>query len=191
LRKDYRKVVKDVLSLVAVLLLLYAFFNWGLPALLGTKQPFMSVASNSMVPTYRRGDLLIIQGVDPSEISVGDVIVFVSPQTGRYTVHRVIEAKTGLGGERIFRTKGDANVAPDPFFVREEDIIGRPVASIPVLGGVLEFFQRGEGRTIIILLIVVLSAADIVSAISEEALKKESEETSEGEVEEAPGEEIG
>ena len=172
MREGYRKIVKDILSLVLVLVLLYAFFNWGLPALLRTEQPFMSVASNSMVPTYRRGDLLIIQGVDPSEVSVGDVIVFVSPQTGRYTVHRVIDVEVTPDGERLFRTKGDANIAPDPFIVREEDIVGRPVACIPILGGVLEFFQRGEGRAIIILLIVVLSAADIVSAVSQEALKK-------------------
>jgi len=97
--------------------------------LLGTFTPVMVVPSWSMAPTLNVGDLILVVGVDPASVSVGDIIVFNVPSPhDRYTpspiVHRVIEVNVE-GGEVYFRTKGDNNPSADAWRVPAENLIGR------------------------------------------------------------------
>jgi signal peptidase len=118
-----------------VLGILLAFVaNQGLAFALSTDMPMVAVESNSMVPTFNRGDILILQGVPMEELEIGDVIVF-SPE-GRATpvVHRVI-AKNPDG---TFQTRGDANSGQLPFekSIEPSQIHGRSIAAVPYLGWV-------------------------------------------------------
>ena len=56
--------------------------------------------------------LIFVKEVRPGDVRVGDIITFDPPgRSGRVT-HRVI-ARERVGGRWYFRTKGDANPAPD------------------------------------------------------------------------------
>ena len=86
-----------------------------------------SITSGSMWPSLKKGDLILIKGVeDKSEIKVGDIIIYQNPpsagsgQVG-FTIHRVVEIN-----EDSIVTKGDANNVNDAP-VRYEEIIGKTV----------------------------------------------------------------
>ena len=108
--------------------------NQGLAFALSTDMPMVAVESNSMVPTFNKGDILILQGTPAEELEIGDVIVF-SPK-GRTTpvVHRII-AKNPDG---TLQTKGDANSGQLPFekSIEPSQIHGMSIATIPYLGWV-------------------------------------------------------
>lgn len=106
--------------------------NQGLAFALSTDMPMVAVESNSMIPTFYKGDILILQGVPASELDIGDVIVFMPPGKATPVVHRVI----GLNPDGTVQTKGDANSGQLPFekSISATQIHGRSIATIPYLG---------------------------------------------------------
>lgn len=90
---------------------------------LGVENPLMTVMSGSMWPELQRGDLVIIRRVDPTDIKIGDVIVF-HHDTG-LAVHRVVR----IQGQSL-TTRGDANSAEDDP-ITFEDVVGR----VPIVAG--------------------------------------------------------
>jgi len=116
--------------------------NWGLALALNTDMPVVAVESYSMVPTFSKGDILILQGIPQEQLKVGDIIVF-SPEPGQTpVVHRIIE----VNPDGTFQTKGDNNNGQLPFEKRIEpqEIHGKAVLIIPYLGwlkiGMMEYF---------------------------------------------------
>jgi signal peptidase len=100
---------------------------YGLSFALGTPMPIVSVVSESMEPVLQRGDLLVV--VAPSDLKVSDVVIYQRLDT-RYTiVHRIIEEKP-----EGYVIKGDNNQVPDPGIVRKEQILGKVVYAVPLLG---------------------------------------------------------
>ena len=89
---------------------------------------------------FRRGDILVVVGVDRDELKVGDVIVFSLPHQKVPVVHRIIKIEDG-----VITTKGDHNPAPDPWKVKYEDIHGKAVFVIPYLGYVKVIFSEMFG----------------------------------------------
>ena len=121
--------------------------------------PFMAIFGLSMEPEINAGDLILIEEIPPSDIEVGDIIVFTIPQAVREyynypqtIAHRVIAVRESEQGV-TFRTKGD-NTGEDPFTVRPQDIRGQVSKQIPYLGFSLLFFQSQQG---VIFLVVALS----------------------------------
>lgn len=162
-------------------------FWYGLRFALHTAYPLMVVESESMHPTLERGDLIVVQGVDPYEIQRGDVIVYRWRLHGReeLIIHRVVEINYTEDGTPRFFTKGDNNPRPDPWIYPEgippERVIARWTGvRIPYLG-YLSLWLRGPTAYLLIAVIVVIA---IVWEIFEE-MKKRRKET----LEEAPAEE--
>lgn len=115
-------------------------------------QSYVAVVSGiSMEPILSTGDLVLILPVkNPSEIHVGDVIVYRS-MSGRYIIHRVINI-VDVGGNIYFITKGDNNPIPDLFSpelpgVPFENVMGKVVSingfvfKIPYIG-IISLFRR-------------------------------------------------
>jgi signal peptidase len=83
---------------------------------------FLSVSTNTMYPALNQNDLAISTSRDPSEISIGDVVIIESPiyfydkgfppilwsnfPNSSYIIHRVID-KININGSWYFKTKGD------------------------------------------------------------------------------------
>ncbi len=103
--------------------------NEGLKPVLATDTPVVAVFSQSMIPTFYKGDMVIVQGAE--DYKVGDVIVYDAPAYRYPIIHRIIEVKpTG------FITKGDNNPDRDPWVIQKGRIHGRAVGYIPLLGWV-------------------------------------------------------
>jgi len=101
----------------------------GLKPILHTDTPVVAVFSESMVPTFEKGDLIFVQG--GGEVKTGDIIVFDSSYYKYPIIHRVISTS-----EEGVRTKGDHNSAADPWVITSDKIKGKTVLRIPYLGWV-------------------------------------------------------
>lgn len=74
----------------------------------------------SMNPTLSEPDLLEVVPVKKSELKIGDVICYFSPDKGINVVHRIIRlTKDG------YITKGDNNLHPDTQEITYENILGK------------------------------------------------------------------
>lgn len=86
------------------------------------KYKMIAIATNSMSPTYRRGDAIVYEKINIKDLKVGDVLAF---QTSNVVVtHRIVQI-WHQGNEYYFTTKGDNNNTEDIFHPREENVLGR------------------------------------------------------------------
>ncbi len=75
-----------------------------------------TVATGSMVPEYKVKDLILTSKKNPSEINIGDDVVYIGNKesvNGKVVTHRVID-KREENGKFYFYTKGIANEITDP-----------------------------------------------------------------------------
>ena len=116
-----------------VYILLGFFIAFAANGMLGyalhTDTPVVAVFSESMVPIYLKGDMIVIQGTQ--DVKVGDIIVYESQLYKYPIIHRVIEVST----EGV-RTKGDNNSGPDPWVTPLDKVRGKAILRIPLLGWV-------------------------------------------------------
>lgn len=112
----------SILSVVSVIL----FFSLGIFPIEPT-----SIASGSMEPELSIGDMVIVNTLDKSNISVGDVIKF--EKNGMYVIHRVADIEE-KNGQTVYLTKGDANQNQDTGYVTADDIVGKIIGRIPYVG---------------------------------------------------------
>ncbi len=148
--------VKDVVIVVAGVAIVWA----SLWAYFGAN-PFFVVSSGSMEPVLKVNDVLIVRdGGSFNDLRVGDIIVFNRPDGGdRVIVHRIIEILEGRDGDRIIRTKGDANPSPIPgtdFPITTDDYIGRVVYVIPGIGVVTKIISPPVNYIIIAIILAIL-----------------------------------
>jgi len=131
------------------------------------------IKSESMEPTYYRGDIVIVRRGDPREIKVGDVIVFREPNGNDLILHRVVYIEE-RDGKLYFLTKGD-NPVTNPYidswggqyWVPEDLVVGKLVGRVPYLG--LFFLYLDEpGARLMFIMIVVLLFALYMNATGEE-----------------------
>ena len=129
----------------------------------------MSLATKSMEPTYRVGDLVVVRKTDVSKLEVGDVISFYSsdpdiygmPNTHR--IYKIIESE----GSPVFVTKGDNNPSEDIYTVDADRVIGKVCFKIPVLGKAITYLQTTKAAyfLVIILPLFVLFAFEMRNVI--------------------------
>jgi len=150
--KVSKKQKKDaVIALVMVVVVIGGTFAFlGILRLsLNTENPLVVVISNSMVPTIEKGDLLVIQGKNASEIENGTIILYDSfglwpnNYVPEPIVHRVVDKYLNeIDGKWYFITQGDNNSDTDPpdgafgseIPVPEERVIGIVKTIIPKIG---------------------------------------------------------
>jgi signal peptidase len=102
------------------------------PAALGLER--YVITGGSMSGTYDRGSVVLDEVVPVSELHPGDVVTFQPPKQSGLVTHRIV-AVTRIRGERVFRTKGDANPTADPWRIKPtEGRLPRVVASVPYVG---------------------------------------------------------
>ena len=94
-------------------------------------QPFR-IISRSMEPTLSDGDWAIVEQTSDDSLSIGDIIAFKYNNSNNTVLHR-ITAKHEEDGQIKYKTKGDANSSEDVGFLTIEDILGKYVASAPLL----------------------------------------------------------
>jgi signal peptidase I len=195
--------LKDVVEIAVFLglaVLLVFAFNWILAAALRTDSPLVIVTSESMEPIYYgsnrgengaindiRKDMLVVKGVEPTEIQVGDTIVFNTiNNTGIPVVHRVTRVYYNTSTDTYwFVTKGD-NVNNDVFIysgsdgsiidelhIHEDRVVGKVIGRIPYLGGIINYFKSPTGRIVLIAVVGGILVLTFLFGSDEEEEEKE------------------
>ena len=145
LRKKWNKNTQGwfgILVYIALGFIIAFFFNTLMGAFFNTTTPVVSVFSNSMVPTFYEGDMLIVVGVDTGNLKVGDVVVFESNVKNHPIIHRIVEIR-----DDGIVTKGDNNPSIDRWSDGREvtpfdEIYGKAVLKIPLLGWIRKGFEE-------------------------------------------------
>jgi signal peptidase I len=160
-------VVIGILSLVVSLVMVY-----------GQSIRYFVVASDSMIPSLNTGHVVITSTNNDDTCSsfeclkIGDVIVFEpnSPgrnsESGKIIVHRIEEIGFDSDGQRVIRTKGDANPQSIPgvdYPISKNNYVGKVIHVIPYAGLLLMYLDL-LARVVMQPLLYIIIAA-IVTAI--------------------------
>jgi signal peptidase len=114
------------------------------PTALGGSTTYVIVGGDSMLPTYRSGDLIVAQPAGPAAegSAVGSVVVFRipagEPGAGRLVIHRIVGYDAATG----YSTRGDHNSYTDPWHPRAADVVGTPAAVLPGVGNAISFVRQ-------------------------------------------------
>lgn len=113
----------------------------------------LTVASDSMSPTFRAGDLIIIRKCDPETLKEGDIVTFHTIINNEFALntHRITEIQD-LGGARNYVTKGDNNELADIHMIADGDIVGKYVCHLAGFGKVMSFLSSSLGFLLVIVL---------------------------------------
>jgi signal peptidase I len=184
---------QTVLTIVLIVLVVFGFW-YGSQAVLNTRNPLLVVVSGSMdtisdgqtegythpfARTLQRGDLIIIQGVNPAILRANypnsDIIVFHEPtDPSTLIVHRIVAVEV-INGTYYFRTKGDGNpvhrwpnpIAPDEYdawgWVPQNEIVGKVITRIPLVGYIdIETRKTNLIIPLIVLAIIILIVVEFI-----------------------------
>ena len=108
-----------------------------------------TVLSGSMEPNYHVGSIIYVKKVDPATLKIGDAISFLISENTAAT-HRIVEVLPDETNPQVirFRTKGDNNETEDTNPVHCNNVLGKVVGTIPLLGYVSDFVQNPPGTYI-------------------------------------------
>ena len=133
-KKDIRKKQETIFSkisfvLAVILSITLICFMMGF-----FKYEPITILSNSMFPTFSRGDVLIFKKLNEDElkkISENTIIIYTKEEQN--IAHRVINRKKEKGTV-LYQTKGDNNNVPDTNWVKIEEIKGAYTFHIKYIG---------------------------------------------------------
>ncbi len=152
-----------------------------IPAALGYQR--YVIVSGSMTGTYDRGSIVFDREVPVSDLTVGDVITYEPPSgasSEKLVTHRIFRISENGKGERVFRTKGDANESADPWtFTLDKPDQAEVAFSVPYVGFLLAALSIPTVRMLAIgvpaVLVALLILAGIWRDAGEEARRRQSE----------------
>lgn len=114
------------------------------------------VQSGSMEPAVKTGSIIISL---PEKIySQNDIVTF---KSGKSVVTHRIMSRTfpdGIGNSPVYKTSGDANKDFDPLEVKDDQIVGKVVFTIPYLGYAANLAKTPKG----FILLVIIPATIII-----------------------------
>jgi signal peptidase I len=147
------------------------------PALLGFQR--YVITSGSMTGTYDRGSLVYDRVVPTASLRVGDVITYDPPAgagpAGLIT-HRIVSIAGQPGSARDFRTKGDANPAPDPWtFTLRNRTQARVAFHLPYAGYALAALADRRLRVLVVGVPALLVALSVLAALWNDAARAAAE----------------
>jgi signal peptidase len=122
------------------------------PALLGFQR--YVILTGSMTGTYDRGSIVFDHPIPTADLKVGDPITY-SPPSGftsqARVTHRIWWIGRGANGERVYRTKGDANKHPDAWkFTLNQSTQDVVVFHIPDVGYVFTLLSLRKFRIVLV-----------------------------------------
>lgn len=122
----------------------------------------LSVQSNSMAPTIRRGNAVLVH-MQRQQPVMGQVISYRSPVSNRVIVtHRVVAVDDRRG---LLTTKGDNAERPD-YAVPMANVLGRELMAIPLIGYALTLVDSPLGLLIAVYMpAAVIMAGEVLSAM--------------------------
>ena len=127
------KFILTIVIIVFIAVILIQRFSNNNISLAGYR--IFTVVTESMVPKYKVGDVILVKEEEKSNIQIGDDVTYMG-KIGRYAdkivTHQVIGIEIGNDGLLKFHTKGIANEDEDPL-VSEEQIYGVVQAKLQIV----------------------------------------------------------
>ena len=136
-----------------------------------------TVLSGSMEPRYPIGSVVYVKEVDVATLQEGDVITYcVDGKT--VVTHRIIEIFPDDNSAKAFyfRTQGDNNNTPDTERVHSDDVMGKAVFCLPLLGYVSYFIQTPPWTYVLVFASFALILLSFLPDLLEKAFSKEENE---------------
>ena len=138
------------------------------------------VLSGSMEPAIHTGSVVVIKPVDNYKID--DIITFgKDTKKDIPTTHRIVEMRV-LSGEMLYKTKGDANNAADSQEVKESEVVGKMLFSVPYAGYLIDFARQPTGFILLVIIPAFIIIGDEIRKVWVEVKKMKKEKTKEGEI---------
>jgi len=157
-----KKILKTTLNVILWLFLAFSVFmtiiaisaansDDGLPSVGG--KAYVSVLSDSMKPTFKKGDLIVcekITGTEKQDLKIGDIITFKADldkdgYKNEVNTHKIIEV-SNEGSNIYYTTKGDNNEIKDSERVHYSEVLAKYTGKkIGGVGGVLNFLRTPTG----------------------------------------------
>jgi signal peptidase I len=127
---------------------------------------FTVIDSGSMRPTLNPGDVVVLRSEHQAQMRVGQIVAFHPPGEARLTViHRVRSVRHTRHGI-VFRTKGDANNAGDPWRAQVlGNTVWREQDAVPWLGYLVVWGQRPAVRMAMLGLMLALVVSLVLGSI--------------------------
>lgn len=157
------KVLKFILSLFIVLIVSVIIIQRvsNNKVTLGGYSIF-TVVTESMLPKYQVGDMLLVRSIDTSKLSIGDDVVYmgsVGTFSGKIVTHQIVDIEEG--SPRKFHTKGINNMIEDPV-VEESQIFGKVVIKLTILSMISKVISNQYGFFFIIFVPIVILVFGII-----------------------------
>ncbi len=178
-------------SLLIIVLIIAVFFGaYVIDQMIGMKNhedrsPLFGVyviISPSMVPNINVYDAVVTMRVPTDKIEMYDVITFLSKDInthGTPITHRVVGIVETEDGKIGYRTKGDNNNAEDNALIMEDEVIGKVLFRIPMIGYVRSFITSRIGWLLIVVLpcvgIIIYDVGKLIGLIKNSKAVPESE----------------
>ena len=105
-----------------------------------------------MLPTIKLNDLILAKQCTPEELNLEDIIIF--DENGIIKVQRITKIQ-GLGEKTNYTTKGDNNYYNNNVIIKYEQIKGKFVKRIPLVGFIIKILES-KVTTIFIVIILIL-----------------------------------
>lgn len=118
---DYREILAYVAIIIVAIVL---------------AQHLNVVVSGSMEPVFYRGDVVVVEKVnflglheiDPTNLNVGDIVIYHATWFPEPVIHRIIVKGTTPDGKLYYQTKGDNNPTPDPTIVYPQQVDAKVIS---------------------------------------------------------------
>lgn len=173
MKKKRFLIVKIILIVIISVIIGFGIYTWNNEMMMGSQLPMplgfgiAEVLSDSMYPTIKTGDVVII--VPQDEYQVGDIVAF--QDDNMVVTHRIV----GVHENGDFITQGDANNTEDThnndLALKEIYIYGKVVKTFEGIGPVVRVIKS---PVVSVLLLIVAALLFILSAKKE----KETEDKS-------------
>lgn len=172
--KTIWKAIKWIITVFLIIILLIVLFQRisNNKLALGNTYIFQ-VASESMLPRYRVGDIIIVRKTDPSKLEVGDSITYLGKSSnlrGLVITHEIVK-KEEIDDKYHFVTKGLMNEVEDPE-ITEDDIYGKVVYHSVVISYLSRLMLTRFGYYVIFVSAGLCLSYDIITSF----ILKEDEE---------------
>ncbi len=138
--------------------------------------PFI-VSSDSMKPVLEMGDFIITKKVKEDELKVGDIIAYYDKENKLVVIHRIIRIEKDDKSNNLYVMKGDKITKEDKIRASIDNIEGKYVCTIPLIGNIALSLKSSNNIVLIIGIIIILYIIfDIVDKELKRKIKKYSKE---------------
>ena len=149
---------RKILGLILILMILYnvintvyGIFNKKLELQIGETKIYVA-EDKTMLPSIKPNDLILAKQCTPEDLNLEDIIIF--DENGIIKVQRITKIQ-GLGEKTNYTTKGDNNYYNNNVIIKYEQIKGKFVKRIPLLGFIIKILES-KVTTIFIVIILIL-----------------------------------